>query len=78
MTKWAAPAHKSACRMLGYVLTLDTPDAWHGLALVLRARLTRNQRAALAYAALRSLTEDEARLTVEAVNAGRNRQQVAA
>jgi len=43
--------------MFGYALTLGAADvdAWGGLSLVLRARLDRPERAALAWAALRAL-----------------------
>ncbi|MDP2739055.1 MAG: hypothetical protein Q8O82_10255 [Pseudorhodobacter sp.] len=54
------------CRMLGYCLTLETPDAWNGFSLVASLRLTPNERAALAFAALNSLEPDEAEMTAAA------------
>lgn len=44
-------------RMLGYTLTLGEPEAWGGFSVVARARLTVNERAALAVAALLSLPD---------------------
>jgi len=50
------PKHiKKVARSVGYAAWLDTSDAWIGLGVVLAARLEPHQRAALAYAALRSL-----------------------
>ena len=46
--------------MLGYTLTLGTPEAWGGFSVVARARLTACERAGLAVAALGSLSEQEA------------------
>ena len=62
-----APAHALMCRMLGYCLTLETPDAWKGFSFVASLRLTPNERAALAFAALNSLEPDEAEMTAAAV-----------
>lgn len=56
---------KRVSRSLGYALWLNTSDAWVGFAVVLSARLTSHQRAALAYAALRSLSPEEAAMTAE-------------
>ena len=53
--------------MVEYALTLGTADAWHGAAFVFTARLTDQERAALAYAALRSLNHDIAYMTASAV-----------
>jgi hypothetical protein len=53
--------------MLGYCLTLDTPDDWTGFAVVAAARLTPKERAALAFAALASLDDDQAEATAAAV-----------
>ena len=46
-------------RMIGYTLTLGDADAWAGFTTVARARLTIEERAALAWAALRSLDTPE-------------------
>jgi hypothetical protein len=49
-----------ATRMIGFALTLrDDPDVWDGLSLVLRARLTRVDRAGLFRAVLASSHPDE-------------------
>jgi hypothetical protein len=56
---------KRVSRSLGYTLWLDRFEDWDGLSLILRARLTDRQRAALAYAALLSQDNEDARLTAE-------------
>lgn len=58
--------HLKVVRMLGYVLTLGTQDAWWGLVPVLMARLTIEERAALAFMALKALDGDTANITAEA------------
>ena len=52
---------KRVARCVGYALWLG-PDIerWVGVSLILKARLTPQQRAALAYAALRSLDAEDA------------------
>ena len=67
MSKFAKPAHKAVARMVGYALTLDTADGWSGLAFVLTARLAETERAALAYAALRALDQEQAELVAATV-----------
>ncbi|WP_127114043.1 hypothetical protein [Shimia sediminis] len=55
-------------RVLGYALTLGSPDAWGGFTTVATARLTIQERAALAWAALRSLdSPEQAEMVAEAV-----------
>ncbi|MFW2543850.1 hypothetical protein ACN2XU_14500 [Primorskyibacter sp. 2E107] len=54
-------------RMLGYCLTLGTEWAWSGFAVVASAHLSVTERAALAFAALKSLSADHARMTAAAV-----------
>ncbi|WP_417210003.1 hypothetical protein [Antarctobacter sp.] len=61
-----APAHKRLSKMLGYTLTLGGAEAWSGFSDVAAARLSTEERAALAYAALRSLHPDHAELTARA------------
>jgi hypothetical protein len=56
---------KRVSRSLGFALWLEGTNDWLGLSLILRARLTARQRAALAYAALLSQDDVDARLTVE-------------
>lgn len=52
-------------RCIGYAARLDTTDAWLCLPVVLSARLRAHQRAALAYAALRTLNPDHADMIAE-------------
>ncbi len=53
-------------RMMGYALMLGGYDAWSGFATVAMARMTIEERAALAWAALRSLeSPDQAELVAE-------------
>ncbi|WP_319826074.1 hypothetical protein [Thalassovita sp.] len=52
--------HLRAVKALGYALTLGGADAWADLAFILANRLTPEERAGLAYAALRGLPEDVA------------------
>lgn len=58
--------HLKVVRMLGYVLTLGTEEAWRGFVTVLRARLTVEERVALAYSALRALDHYDAAIVAEA------------
>ncbi|SNS50981.1 hypothetical protein SAMN05421763_10227 [[Luteovulum] sphaeroides subsp. megalophilum] len=59
MSLYALDRHKRACRMLGFTLTVgDDPGAWVALATVLFARLTPQERAALAFAALSTIEPD--------------------
>ena len=61
MLKWAKPAHKRVARAIGFFLTLGiTGDRAAGLATIFAARLTEDERAGIAYAALRSMSEDNA------------------
>lgn len=65
MSKWAKGEHKKVARAIGYALTLGTESAWHGLTIVLMARLSDEERAALAYAALTSLGDEHASAVAE-------------
>ena len=58
--------HKRMSRMLGYCLTLSNPDGWRAFGFVAEARLTRNERAALAFTVLNTLEPDEAEMTAAA------------
>ncbi|WP_397544218.1 hypothetical protein [Roseovarius salis] len=58
---YAKTAHKKAAKLLGYALILDDFDSWEAASAIWQARLTDTERAALAWAALRSLDEDHAR-----------------
>ncbi|MFC3060375.1 hypothetical protein [Paenirhodobacter populi] len=53
-------------RMLGYTLTLGTPDAWSDFRFVAVARMTKAERAMLACSALTSLDADTAAMTAAA------------
>jgi hypothetical protein len=66
------PAHQSVARSICYALTLETPDAWQGLPVILRARLDERERGMMAYMSLRSMDADNAAKVAEAVlgNAG--------
>ncbi len=56
----------SVSRSLGYCLLLDDLDAWLGFAVILRARLSATERAALAYVALSALPPQQAQAVCEA------------
>ncbi|MGR1582008.1 hypothetical protein ACSSNL_11140 [Thalassobius sp. S69A] len=58
LSRFMAPTHKRVARVLGYVLTLGTADAWIGFVTVITARMTVQERACLAIAALTSLPDD--------------------
>ncbi|WP_422032228.1 hypothetical protein [Roseovarius sp.] len=51
---------------MSYVLTLGTQVAWWGLVPVFKARLTAQERAALAFMSLKSMDRDDAVMTAEA------------
>jgi hypothetical protein len=58
MSNWASDSHKRVATAISFALTLSTSKAWEGLSLILMARLTKAERAALAYSALLSLDDD--------------------
>jgi hypothetical protein len=60
MSKYGKDGHKRVAKMLGYSLTLGDAAAWHGFTIVLLARLTEPERAALAFATLNSLNHNNA------------------
>ena len=70
MSQFAKDGHKRAARMLGYALTLDSADLWHGASAVWAARLTTNELASIAFAALRALEPDDRELTFNAAHWG--------
>ncbi|NND43238.1 MAG: hypothetical protein HKO04_14305 [Silicimonas sp.] len=52
--------HESVCRMIDYALThCDDAEAWDGVSLVLRHRLSGYERACLLIAASRALPSDD-------------------
>lgn len=65
--KYLADAHKRAARCMVYALTIGGHDAWEGASAVWSARLTDEERAALSFAALKSLNPDQAAMVVDAV-----------
>lgn len=60
MSLHVADRHKRISKMLGFCLTLATPEAWCGLVPVLMARLTANERKWLACMALHALDQSDA------------------
>lgn len=52
MSRYAKPEHKRAAKVLGYALTLGTPDAWFSASAVWQARLTSQEAGAIAWAAI--------------------------
>jgi len=78
VSKHIPPEIKKVARCVGYAAWLDTPDAWLGLPVVLAARLEPHQRAALAYAALRSLDPGHAAMTADLAIYGPEQGEVAA
>ncbi len=66
-----APAFSAVGRMLTYTLTLADLEAWRGLTKVLACRLSPQERAELARAALLSLEDRELAAVVAACRAER-------
>ena len=62
--------HLRASRALGYALTLADYDGWEQASAIWEARLTPQERAALGWAALRSLEPQDARKCSNAVLGG--------
>ncbi len=63
MSLFARPAHKAVAKAVGFALTLNDEAAWRGLTIVLLARLSEAERAALAFACLNSQSEEHAYMT---------------
>ena len=60
LRKYMPDAYKSVSRLVGYTLLLGADaDNGHGLTRVLTERLTSQERAAMAWAVLRSLTPEQ-------------------
>ena len=64
------PAHQSVAKAICYALTLEHADAWAGLPVILRARLTERELGALAYVALRAMDADNAAQVAGAFGGG--------
>ncbi|MBW4972433.1 hypothetical protein KZZ08_02325 [Roseovarius mucosus] len=67
MAKIGKPSHKAISRALYYTLTLSEFWAWAGFRFILMARLSRVERAALAYAVLSSLDDDDSYMVASLV-----------
>ncbi|WP_156883364.1 hypothetical protein [Salipiger mucosus] len=59
--------HLGVSRALGYALTLGTHEAWSDFRRVIAIRLSEEECAGLAFWALRSLSDDHAAATMQAV-----------
>jgi len=66
MSLYAKDRHKKVAKGLGFALTLGDESAWHGLTIILMARLNETERASLAFATLNSLSENHAYMTASA------------
>jgi len=66
MSLYDKDRHKKVAKGLGFALTLGTESAWHGLTIILMARLSEAERASLAFASLNSLSENHAYMTASA------------
>lgn len=62
-----AGQHKRAARCMVHALTLGDYDAWEATSAIWAARLADQERAALSFAALKSLQPEQAATVVEAV-----------
>ncbi len=61
MSKWAKPAHKRVAKAIGFVLTLGfTGNRAAQLTTIFSARLNDEEKAGIAYAALRSMDDQDA------------------
>jgi hypothetical protein len=67
-------AHKRASKMLGYALTVGDFPAWEAASAIWAARLTVQERIALAFMALGSLDDDNAQMAAEAALFGITRE----
>jgi len=66
ISMYGKDAHKRASKMLGYALTLGDLPAWDAASAIWAARLSVQERIALAFAALNSLDDREAFIAAEA------------
>jgi len=66
MLKFGNQAHNSVARSIGYALTGGAEADWWTFSANIFARLTRSERAALAYAALMAMDERDAHDTASA------------
>lgn len=59
ISKFGRSGHKAVSRVLYYALTLADFESWAALRTIMVVRLSAAERAALAYAALSSLDDDQ-------------------
>ena len=64
------PRHKAAARVLGYAVTLNSAEAWCAAATVWHVRLTPQEAAGMAWAALKALEPEIALMTAETALGG--------
>jgi hypothetical protein len=62
--------HLGASRMLGYALTAHDYETWESASAVWQARLTPEENAALAWAAMKALDADQGLMVAETVLTG--------
>jgi DNA-directed RNA polymerase specialized sigma24 family protein len=67
VSKYAQKRHKRAARSLGFALTLADFDGWQKFNHIIGNLLTAEERAGLAYAAMRSLTEEQRQIVADGV-----------
>jgi hypothetical protein len=70
MSRFAKPEHKKAAKVLGYALTLDTTDGWFAASAVWQARMTPQEAAAAAWAALQATEPELAQMVATAALGG--------
>ena len=70
MSRYAKARHKKAAKVLGYAVTLDTPDAWHSASVLWGIHLTPEEAACAASAALMATTPGYAQEVAEAALCG--------
>ncbi|MGR3661518.1 MAG: hypothetical protein ACU0CA_10105 [Paracoccaceae bacterium] len=60
---YGKPEHKRVAKSLGFVLNQGKPSDWHGFTIILLARATEAEIAALAYSALQALSHNTGYMT---------------
>tara|TARA_B100000767_G_scaffold154562_1_gene145395 strand:- start:93 stop:488 length:396 start_codon:yes stop_codon:yes gene_type:complete len=67
LSKYMPDAYKRVARTVGCSLLMTDADTWHGLTVVLTARLSARERVTMAWAVLRSLTPEQIVAVAETV-----------
>lgn len=67
LKKYMPDSIKRVAKVIGYALLLDDDNSWHGVSVVLTASCSTQQRLALSWAVLRSLTPEDIGKVVESV-----------